>query len=312
MHKAVQGGGVALGALALLVMSGISAAAAPDSSGAEDAVVAIDAIVGDLRTDAVVVSDINAELVAGATVVEFSGDAADGLTAEGLGGVDVEIGLPFATEAEAGDIVDGSVVYDNNNGSTTTPLVNTDGSLQIVTTIADASAPSAFTYDLELEEGSTVALQGDGSVEIVDAGGAVVATVAAPWAFDANGAPVPTHYTVHGYELTQVVEHSGAAYPVVADPKLTFGLVTGTLYFNKSETRDFSTAGSLVAACAAVGRVPEVGAVLLVACLAVGISWMVQANRANNRGMCLKIKFTLPINPLGTWWPDIYSGGYCK
>ncbi|WP_282847829.1 DUF4258 domain-containing protein [Microbacterium oxydans] len=39
-----------------------------------------------------------------------------------------------------------------------------------------------------------------------------------PWAKDASGASVPTFYGITGSTLTQVVQHQGAAYPVVADP----------------------------------------------------------------------------------------------
>ena len=43
-----------------------------------------------------------------------------------------------------------------------------------------------------------------------------------PWAKDANGQDVPTHYEIDGTIVTQIVEHKGddVAYPVVADPKI--------------------------------------------------------------------------------------------
>ena len=41
------------------------------------------------------------------------------------------------------------------------------------------------------------------------------------------------------------------------------------------------------------------------------VAWTIQANRAKNRDMCLKIKFTLTPPPMFTFWPDIYGGGYC-
>jgi hypothetical protein len=62
----------------------------------------------------------------------------------------------------------------------------------------------------------------------------VVATVATPWATDANGAPVPTHYEINGSSIVQIVDHHGAAYPVTADPKVSLGWKIYVTY-SKSE-----------------------------------------------------------------------------
>ena len=58
----------------------------------------------------------------------------------------------------------------------------------------------------------------DGGAVIVDSEGVVVAVVAPAWAVDANGQAVPTHYRIDGTTLVQVIDHHGAAYPVVGDP----------------------------------------------------------------------------------------------
>lgn len=80
---------------------------------------------------------------------------------------------------------------------------------------------------------------------------------AAPWAFDANGTPVPTHYEVQGSTLVQVVDHTGAgiAYPVVADPtfitgtNVWFGGFYGAVRFNRTETNQIAAgAGAATAA----------------------------------------------------------------
>lgn len=50
-----------------------------------------------------------------------------------------------------------------------------------------------------------------------------VAVIAAPWAVDANGAPVETSYELEGTTLTQVVDiDDSTAFPVTADPSLAF------------------------------------------------------------------------------------------
>ncbi|MGN6301871.1 MAG: hypothetical protein ACTHN8_12360 [Angustibacter sp.] len=63
----------------------------------------------------------------------------------------------------------------------------------------------------------------DGSLIVVD-GRDVVGTVAAPWARDARGRSLPTHYELQADgALRQVVDTRGASFPVVADPHYSLG-----------------------------------------------------------------------------------------
>ena len=66
-------------------------------------------------------------------------------------------------------------------------------------------------------------IYGNGSIQILDENGNGIGAIATPWAFDANGAPVPTNFKLSRDGLTQTVAHRGAAYPVVADPDISFG-----------------------------------------------------------------------------------------
>ncbi len=131
----------------------------------------------------------------------------------------VSIGLPFASEAKHASVEQNGVVsFDNNNGSVTVPVVKTDGGVQINTVIAGPDAPQRYEYPLALPAGSTV-VEKDGGILIFNAAGESLGTFLAPWAFDAKGAAVATHYEVNGTTLTQVVEHTTAnSFPVVADP----------------------------------------------------------------------------------------------
>jgi hypothetical protein len=93
--------------------------------------------------------------------------------------------------------------------------------------INSADAPTRFDFELGLPQGITARKVPDGSILLEqDAGEGITATVGkveSPWAKDANGAEVATHLELNGGILTQVVDHRGAAYPVTADPKLTYG-----------------------------------------------------------------------------------------
>ncbi|MFT4298368.1 MAG: hypothetical protein QM597_01835 [Aeromicrobium sp.] len=63
-------------------------------------------------------------------------------------------------------------------------------------------------------------LRADGGVDLFEESGEIIGNVDPPWAVDAAGAEVPTHFEVDGLTLTQVVEHIGGdwEYGIVADP----------------------------------------------------------------------------------------------
>lgn len=132
------------------------------------------------------------------------------------------VSLPFATQAEEAVVSDAGVTtFDNGNSSTTAPVVRDDGSLQILTVIDNADAPTRYDYDLSVPDGGAMTIREDGVVIITDQEGGFVGTVAPAWAKDAAGDPVATRYEVDGNTLTQVVQHAeGTQYPVVADPWL--------------------------------------------------------------------------------------------
>jgi hypothetical protein len=129
------------------------------------------------------------------------------------------IGLPFADEAsDAETVADGVVVFENNNDTLTVPTIKDDGSVQIATIIESDSAPTRYVYELGFPAGVTAALGDEGQVVLLDSDGTFFGGIASPWATAADGTAVPTHYELVGSTLTQVVEHVGYAYPVVADP----------------------------------------------------------------------------------------------
>ncbi|MGO4536022.1 hypothetical protein [Leifsonia sp. 2MCAF36] len=152
--------------------------------------------------------------------------AADGvkLTAPDGGGT-VKLGLPSAQQASK-DVPSpgaGVVVYDNNNGSSTVPVPHADGNVSLNTVIRNAHAPKRYDYPLTLLTGQKLRLNKDGSAVVLDAAGTRILGFAAPWAKDAKGHPVPTHYVVTGTTLTQVIAFGqSTAFPVVADPSVSY------------------------------------------------------------------------------------------
>lgn len=76
-----------------------------------------------------------------------------------------------------------------------------------------------------------------GAVDVLDQG-TLVASFAPPWAYDAVGEKVDTHFEIRGSTVVQIVDHVGATYPVVADPDVrrNCGRITCTWYWSVSAT----------------------------------------------------------------------------
>jgi hypothetical protein len=127
-------------------------------------------------------------------------------------------------------------------------------------------------------------LAADGGVEVYSASGALVNSIVPAWAKDATGAAVPTSYSVEGNILTQTVTHSGAAYPVVADPRARCDGLWCTLELTRNETRLLAAnALSPGIACRFLG--PGAGV-----CAALLISAWAQANLALANGQCTGVR----------------------
>lgn len=265
----------ALGLSLSLIGCAASAAAAPSTEAtwdgsAEGAVEIVAPSVLD-NTVPVHASDLQdgaVQLAAGAGSVSVPVDADDLVGITNREGISVGVGLPFSESSSNGAVTgSGAVVYDNNNGTSTMPVIKGDGGVQITTVIESVEAPERFEYDLTIPAGATVQQFESGVVLILDANGELVAGAAPPWAKDASGADLPTRYEVDGSKLVQVVEHRGntsVQYPVVADPFLGSDLFSWTGYNRNGLAGGQyvismlkSTWGNLVW----VGGVPSVGTV---------------------------------------------------
>ena len=134
-----------------------------------------------------------------------------------------------------------------------------------------------------------MALDEAGAAVIVGADGVPVASVQAPWAYDANGRAIPTQFEVNGATLTQVVEHSGAAYPVVADPQTLYFWWGQALKFTRSETATIAAsadnAGVVSVVCGLIASAP--GAVVCgIATFLLVNSWAKAFISAAAQGRC--------------------------
>ncbi|MCZ2822663.1 hypothetical protein O2V63_20185 [Modestobacter sp. VKM Ac-2977] len=135
----------------------------------------------------------------------------------GEDGSTLSIGLPFRGEAGTA-VTHGTVVYPAHGSANV--VVPTLMGAQMLTVVADAAAPTHYAYEIELAAGQRLALVDEGAA-VLNADGTTGHLITAPWAKDANGQTVATHFEIERNTLTQVVSHTSAgavAYPVVADP----------------------------------------------------------------------------------------------
>ena len=225
-------------------------------------------------------------------------------------GAQVSVGLPGATAADSGRTAsDGTVVYTHAARSASVAAqALPDGGAQLLVAIDGADAPSEYAFPVTLPAGVQLRTSGDGGYFAKFPGGKVL-TIAAPWARDAAGKTVPTAYRLEGQTLIQTVAHAGFAYPVVADPTVSYSWWNMTIYFNKADTITMATGVGGVALIAAL--IPDVTVTKVIAAVAGALALL--AGDALARGKCVKIVKYAYIS-LGT--PQEYGGseygGYCR
>jgi hypothetical protein len=236
--------------------------------------------------------------------IDIADNAGNGVAVTTAFGTEIRVGLPAGgSTRDAVQLSPGTAIYTGAAPSTSLAVqpLEADGFRALIV-IEDEKAPSSFRFPVKLPAGAHLETQEDGTVNIIDGNGKPAGHFDVPWAVDSTGAAVPTSLEVQGHTIVQVVEHS-QNYPVVADPHYTWGWISGTVYFNKSETIKFA-AGAWAVTAWANWAPPPFGQILasLAAYIALVASW------AAADGRCVY------VNTYGH--VGIYSGsagdGYCR
>lgn len=287
-------------ALSALGMASFTVPAVADDATSQDSttVEQVSALVSDAATSAgVPATDFTADSPVSVTVPK---DASDGIGVHGTDGSGFTVSAPVGVSVDGGVVAgDGSTVYAGAEGHPDVTVTPLESGVRISTVLWDDSQSTSFGYPLP--EGIDGQIQPDGSVILtraleVEADGvtsevdAIVGQIEPAWAVDANGNAVPTNYALADGVLTQEVDTTDAAFPVVADP--TWGL-TGPLQvrvrWNRAETATIANGGwgatGLTAVCAAAGAAiagPPGAAVLGAGCLATGGPAIYTAGVAQN------------------------------
>jgi len=255
----------------------------------------------------------DAAVTSGSVTVSVPRNASDGVNI-GVSGTTISVQLPDAASASGAVALDtGAITYPSATSVANT-VVPTDSGAQLLTTLSSADAPTSYSYDIASTDGSTVAVADDGSALVIAPSGEVVLRAEAPWAVDARGKAVPTHYEIDGNKLIQVVDHTEGdyAYPIVADPRLDSGVGWTSILFNRHETETIASSGivALGGATAACGVGGPVGvAACSIAAAAIGAT----AVYAKDNGQCVGLSFWgAPGTPVFGWNPFLHNGADCN
>ena len=133
----------------------------------------------------------------------------DQITANGLYFLLPVVGDPIT--------IGNTTVFAGAADGTAIGVQETAGGFRALVAIDGPSAPTRYDFELGGSVGRLQQEEG-GEVSAFGADGAYLGTFAAPWAIDKDGVSVPTRFEINGKTLTQIVDHAGYQYPVVADP----------------------------------------------------------------------------------------------
>ncbi len=229
------------------------------------------------------------------------------------------VGLPGAESLDQAAIGgDGSIAFAGDSETLSVNVMVAEEATRISVVIASDDQPEEFTYDFGAA--AIVELQEDGSALVFEADRSdpesnaevSVASIAAPWAIDADGNSLDTHYEAEGGTLVQVVEHRSGevAYPVVADPTIDKpSIFQYRVRFNRSETASIAAGGW----GDVVGSV-SCGVMAPVCAIATGtLTYQSGVAQNSKPKRCVQVTATQPLVVPGlVWWVDTYRGGPCR
>lgn len=197
-------------------------------------------------------------------------------------------------------------------------IISLDAGFSVVAEIESRTSPHQIRFDTSIPNGALLELADDGSIDAIGQDGLPIGTFEIPWAKDASGNSVETFYELDGNTIVQtIVPEDGTQYPITADPTWRWGWVSGTIYFNRSETYHIchqplnAVAILMTLISALIKRIPRLGRII--AGIPGGIGFVASVVDAvicrlvlDNVRLCLKIKLGLFGVSAGT-----HSGRYC-
>lgn len=235
-------------------------------------------------------------------------------------GTEIELPLPEIASTASGRLVAEAITYPGDDVEV--QVLPGAEQVRVQTIIPSHSSPTEYVY--EFGEGATPVLDPSGVAAVFpEAEDGPVVTLDVPWAVDANGVEVDTHYEVRGTALVQVVDHSAQTdltYPITADPTYSWGW-GAYVHCNRAETKTIAASGFgaavLGGACAALGGLVARAAGAAVggaACAVAATTVIYQAGIAENSSpkKCLLIRGVGAPIVGAIFYPATYSDNRCK
>ena len=179
-------------------------------------------------------------------------------------------------------------------------VVDTAYSRTVLNVLRDRQAATNFSVDINLKKGRAQ-IDALGGVLVLNPQGAPTGRLSAPWAHDALGKSLPTHFILKGNRVTQYVNTTGATFPVTADPQFVWGWGSLTIYLNKRETLTASIVPGVIAAMFSAYLYVSIPLAVLA-----GIAqWAVGTNQ------CIYVRARVFSFPLG-YYSGSQGSGYCS
>lgn len=247
-----------LGAVLSVVLAGVMGATYSPAVAFADEATKLDQLIA--RAEAAV--GTTADSVVGASAIQTEGNR---INVALHGDRTLTIGLPNTDGADAWSHTPrGALTGAEKTESVVDVVEPAQDGVRVLSVIEDSSAPSEFVYEVSLGAGSELRLDkttGAGAVISADQERGVA--ISPPWAVDAKGVEVPTHYEVRNGKLVQVVSHTERSYtyPIVADPTWNDRWFGGEIIFSRNETAAIAAGGAGAAATilAGCGWIPVIG-----------------------------------------------------
>lgn len=197
---------------------------------------------------------------------------------------------------------DGTEVYLDQNGQIDVAVqVMEDGLTRVQAVMKSADAPSSQSY--AIPEGFEPVVGEDGSILLLGLEGLI--EVGEPWARDANGNAIDTHYEVlDGAIVQQVDADDTTVFPVVADPTWMWWSGAYGMRLTKAETKSVAGYSTVSGFCSALFRL---GAPVTISCGLYGAYLFTRAKQVSGARQCL---FIAAVPTPGAAFT--YSGSGCR
>lgn len=112
----------------------------------------------------------------------------------------------------------GAEIFKDTSGNSSLKSTEIDGGVQLLYTMTDSLSLREFSLELSLNDESSLVVDDNNQYYVVSSNGEIETFIGQPWAVDADGNFVDTHYVVEGNVIKQIIDYDGDNYPVQADP----------------------------------------------------------------------------------------------